>query len=185
MTEPAAFVVVKTPAVEPGLWTLEPLPPAVDDCTGVDGAPVKGIETAEPELPPSVTIEPTDVKDSTPEAKGVASTVPSVGEAGTGGTKAVKVLENVKAEPAEFVKVVIKIVLAVEIEGLEPFVELVSVTGTVISADLVVAGRTLSDNPPADVESTISLVTDVSMVDPEAFVVEYVKTVVDSGLGVL
>ena len=102
-----------------------------------------------------------------------------VDEASGTGTKAVNVLENVKADPAEFVNVTTKTELAVVREELGPGVEVASKVSTEELADSVSMCVRLFDDSPADVGLGASKVTDVWMVDPRALVVEYAKTVVD------
>ena len=98
---------------------------------------------------------------------GEASTLVTVGigtvdldvdEASGTGTKAVNVLENVKADPAEFVSVKTKTELAVVTEELGPVVEVVPEVSTEGPADSVFMGLTDS---PADVGLGTSRVTDV------------------------
>ena len=103
-----------------------------------------------------------------------------VDEASGIGTKAVNVLENVKADPAEFVNVTTNTELVVIREGLRPVVEVVSKVSAEGRADSVSIGMKLFDDSPADVGFGICKVTDVWTVDPEALVVAYVKTVVDT-----
>ena len=103
-----------------------------------------------------------------------------VDEASGTGTKAVNVLENVKADPAEFVNVTTNTELVVIREGLMPVVEVVSKVSAEGRVDSVSMGTRLFDDSLADEEFEICKVTDVWVVDPEALVVANVKTVLDT-----
>lgn len=70
-------------------------------------------------------------------------------------------LENVNADPAEFVRVVTKTVVAVLKEGLELVAEVATRFGTEEPVDSVVGEGKLLDDPPTDVVLGASKVDDV------------------------
>ena len=147
MTEPAAFVVVRI-------------------TTAVDASDV------EPrvwlvELPVSMDAEPTG---TIALELGVAEA--AVDAAGTAGTKAVNVLENVNWDPAEFVRVVTKTVVAVLRERLELVAEVATRFGTEEPVDSVTGVGKLVDDPPTDVTLGTNKVADVWTMEPKALVVE-------------
>lgn len=138
-TEPAEFVeviittAIDGPTIEPGVCS--------------EGL-LLSVEAGVTEAPMLVTVG-TDTADL------------GVDEASGTGTKAVNVLENVKADPAEFVNVITKTELAVLREGLGRVVEVVSKVRAEGPADSVSMSVTLFDDSPADVGLGTSKVTDV------------------------
>lgn len=113
-TEPAEFVEVTITAVDAP--TSEP---------GVcSGGLLLFVEASVTEAPKLVTV-------------GTETAGLGVDETGGTGTRAVNVLESVKADPAEFVSVITKTELAVVREGLELVVEVVSKVSAEGPADSV------------------------------------------------
>ena len=96
----------------------------------------------------------------------------AVDAAGAAGTRAVNVLENVNSDPAEFVRVVTKTVVAVLREPLELVAEVATKFGTDEPVDSVTGVGKLLDDPPTDVMLGTSKVVDVWKIEPKALVVE-------------
>ena len=142
MTDPAAFVVVKI-------------------MIAVDASDVEP-RVLLAKLPVSMDAEPTG---TIPVEPGVAEV--AVDAAGAAGTKAVNVLENVNSNPAEFVRVVTKTVVAVLRERLE-LAEVATRFGTEEPVDSVTEVGKLVD----DVTLETSKVADVWTMEPKALVVE-------------
>ena len=138
-TEPAEFVQVITttpvdaPNTEPGVCA--------------EGL-LLSVEAGVTEAPTVVTVG-TDTADL------------GVDEASGTGTKAVNVVEKMKADPAEFINVVTKTELAVLREGLGRVEQVVTNIINKKTADSVSMSVKLFDDSPADVGFGTSKVTDV------------------------